>query len=68
MLLLRKMPALLALAVLSSSVLTACGTTTPTSVTGTPTPRLLSPEEIASYVDAAYGDPQAQIAGVKSDR
>ena len=52
---------------LSSSVLTACGTTTPTAETSIPTPHLLSPGEIASYVGTAYGDPQAQIAGVKSD-
>jgi hypothetical protein len=54
------MTALLVLILLSSSVLMACGT-------NTPTPRLLSPEEIARYVGTAYGDPQAAIAGVKSD-
>ncbi|HEU5199955.1 MAG TPA: hypothetical protein VFU32_09970 [Ktedonobacterales bacterium] len=67
MLFLRKIALLLLLALLSSSVLAACETNIPTSVTSTPTPHLLSPEEIASYVGTAYGDPQAQIAGVKSD-
>ena len=66
MLSLRNMTVLLMLALLSSSVLTACGTNIPTSETSTPTPRLLSPEEIASYVGTAYGDPQAQITKVMS--
>jgi hypothetical protein len=56
----RNMTALLVLALLSSSVLIACGTNTPTT-------RLLSPQAIASYVGTAYSDPQAVIAGVKSD-
>jgi hypothetical protein len=64
---LRNRTALLVLALLSITALTACETNIPTSETGTPTPRLLSPEAIASYVGAAYSDPQAQIAGVKSD-
>ncbi len=67
MLSLRHMTALLVLALLSGSVLIACETNMPTSETGAPTPRLLSPQAIASYVGTAYGDSQAAIAGVKSD-
>ena len=64
---LRNMVVLLVMIVLSSSALAACETSNPTSVTSTPTMHLLSPEEIASYVGTAYGDSQAEVAGVKSD-
>jgi hypothetical protein len=55
------------LVLISGTVLAACETRSPTSVASTPTARLLSPQEIASYVGMAYGDPHAQITKVMSD-
>jgi hypothetical protein len=52
---LRKMTALLVMALLASGVLSACGTSTA---------HLLSPDEIARQVGIYYGDAHAQIAGV----
>jgi hypothetical protein len=56
MLLLRKISALLVMALLISSSVTACGTSAA---------HLLSPDKIAKQVGMHYGDPQAQVAGVK---
>jgi hypothetical protein len=66
-LLLRRVMVLLALVLLNGTVLAACEPASPTSVASTPTVRLLSPEEIARQVGAAYGEPHAQIAKVMSD-
>lgn len=59
MLSLRNMTVLLVMALLSSSVLTACETNTPTS-------HLLSPGEIARQVSTHYSEAHAQITKVTS--
>lgn len=56
--LLRKMSALLVMALLISGSVTACGMSTA---------HRLSPDEIARQVGIHYGDPHAQLAGVKDD-
>jgi hypothetical protein len=52
------MSALLVMALLISGSVTACGTSMA---------HRLSPDEIARQVGNHYGDPQAQLAGVKDD-